>query len=107
MGLALSGLCPCPLTLRGLARQAWKVMTAPRVPTIGDRTVRRIPWADLADSSQEVSKDETLLVPAAPVVDDSYDTPALGFDNSRDGMNSRFKKMETLHEAVNSGPLNF
>jgi hypothetical protein len=82
-------------------------MTARRVPTIGDRTVRRIPWADLADSSQEISKDETLLVPAAPVVDDSYDTPALGFDNSRDGMNSRFKKMETLHEAVNSGPINF
>jgi hypothetical protein len=68
--------------------------------TIGHRlNPDRKCWADLVDSSQECSKDET--VPRAPLVDDSYETgtaPGMS-DNSRDGLNLKLSQTE-LEEVV-------
>lgn len=76
-------------------------MSSLRVPTIGDRGPRRTAWADLADSSQECSKDEALR---APLVDHSYETKAAGVE---DGLNSRLSRTAVNEAAQISGPLNF
>jgi len=78
-------------------------MTAPRVPTILDARASRARWADLADSSQECSKDG--CIPAAPLVDDSYDTPAGGVgDKSNDGLNGMFSSQSRVFA---TGPIDF
>jgi hypothetical protein len=90
------------LPICSVVQQAWAAMTAPQVQTIRDRLPAgsRPRWCDLADSSQECSKD----VPAAPTVDDSYDKPATGLgENSKDGLNSRLK----LAAVIEKGPINF
>lgn len=70
---------------------------ASRGGTIGNRRVAdRVCWADLVDSSQDCSRD----VPAAPIVDDSYDTPATAVE-AKDGINSRFQSV------LKQGPLDF
>jgi len=56
-------------------------------------------WADLADSSQEASQDRTL----APLLENSYDAPALGVENSKDGLNGRLA--ESMH--LKSAPKDF
>jgi len=101
MGLVQSGLGNlgfCLLPFCSIAQKAWSIMTAPRVPTIGDRLPRRTAWADLADSSQECSKDCT----PAPLVDDSYDTPASGVEGHKDGLTSRFSR-----SLLKAGPIDF
>lgn len=70
---------------------------ASRGGTIGNRRVAdRVCWADLVDSSQDCSRD----VPAAPIVDDSYDTPSTAVE-AKDGINSRFQSV------LKQGPLDF
>jgi len=74
-------------------------MNTPHVSTIRPARPR---WADLADSSQECSKDCT---PAAPLVDDSYDTPAAGVgDKSNDGLNGMFSSQSRVFA---TGPIDF
>lgn len=93
-------LYECWSHLWSLTCRSWSSMTAPRVPTIGDRLPARIPWADLADSSQDCSRDDTKL-PLAPLGDDkSYDTPAAGV-NSKGGLNS------LLSKTALKGPIDF
>jgi len=88
----------CWSHLWSLTQQSWSSMAARRsVPTIGGRLATNRPcWADLADSSQDCSKDATPL----PLVDDSYDTPATGV-NSKGGLNSM------LSRTVLKGPIDF
>lgn len=96
------------MDLSGCWPQLWSLicrprssMTARRIPTIGDRLPVRTCWADLADSSQDCSRDDSHLVPRAPTVDDSYDAPAVGVD-SKGGLNSMLSRA-----ALNKGPIDF
>jgi len=93
----LSGCWP---QLWSLICRPWSSMTARRVQTIGDRLPARTCWADLADSSQDCSRDDSHLVPPAPLVDDSYDTPAVGV-NSKGGLSTM------LSRAALKGPIDF
>lgn len=77
------------------------MVTAWRSTTLRDTVPARPCWADLADSSQECSRDETIHLPA-PIVDESYDGPAVGMDNSRDGLNMRLSKAD-----LKAGPIDF
>jgi len=94
----LSGCWP---QLWSLIWRPWSSMTARRIPTIRDRLPARTCWADLADSSQDCSRDDSHLVPRAPTVDDSYDAPAVGVD-SKGGLASMLSRA-----AVNKGPIDF
>lgn len=61
-----------------------------RAATIRDTLPARTCWADLVDSSQDISKDETV----PPIADESYDGPAVGVEN-------------LTHNFLKSGPIDF
>lgn len=66
------------------------------VGTLAEALPPRPCWADLADSSQEASQDRMLL---PPLLENSYDSPAAGLDNSKDGLNGRLAEAAQLKSA--------
>lgn len=75
---------------------------ARRGATLRDTLPPRRNWADLVDSSQDCSQDNTFAVPSPPIVDNSYDTPAPDVDSSKSGLNSKLAEME-----MKRGPIDF